>query len=124
MTQAIIQLQSVSKFYKLYNHDLDRVKEIFTGKAHHRKHYALRDISIDVRHGEVVGVVGKNGAGKSTLLKILADTLQPSEGALRIQGRVAALLELGASFHPEMTGHENIYLNCSIQGLDKRETDA
>lgn len=124
MTQAIIQLSGVSKYYRHYSQDFDRVKEILTGKACHQKHYALRDISIDVRHGEVVGVVGKNGAGKSTLLKILADTLQPSEGSLRVQGRVAALLELGASFHPEMTGHENIYLNCSIQGLSKRETDA
>lgn len=124
MTQPIIQLAGIGKYYKLYGHDFDRVKEIFTGRAHHQKHYALREISLDVRHGEVVGVVGKNGAGKSTLLKILADTLQPSEGTLRIQGRVAALLELGASFHPEMTGHENIYLNCSIQGLSRRETDA
>jgi lipopolysaccharide transport system ATP-binding protein len=124
MTQPVIQLNGISKYYKLYGHDFDRVKEIFTGKAHHEKLYALRDVSVDVRHGEVVGIVGKNGAGKSTLLKILADTLQPSEGTLRVQGRVAALLELGASFHPEMTGHENIYLNCSIQGLDKRETDA
>lgn len=124
MTQAIIQLKGVSKFYRLYSHDFDRVKEIFSGKEHHQKHYALRAISIDVRHGEVVGVVGKNGAGKSTLLKILADTLQPSEGTLYIEGRVAALLELGASFHPEMSGHDNIYLNCSIQGLSKSETDA
>ncbi len=124
MTQPIIQLSGVGKYYKLYSHDFDRVKEIFTGRVHHEKHYALRDVSLDVRHGEVVGVVGKNGAGKSTLLKILADTLQPSEGTLRVQGRVAALLELGSSFHPEMTGHENIYLNCSIQGLDKRQTDA
>jgi lipopolysaccharide transport system ATP-binding protein len=124
MTQAIIQLQGVSKYYKLYGHDLDRVKEIFTGKAHHEKHYALRDINIDVRHGEVVGLIGKNGAGKSTLLKILANTLQPSEGTLRVEGRVAALLELGASFHPEMSGHENVYLNCSIQGLSRLETDA
>lgn len=124
MTRPIIQLANISKYYRLYRHDFDRAKEIFTGKAHHEKHYALRDISIDVRHGEVVGVVGKNGAGKSTLLKILADTLQPSEGTIHIEGRVAALLELGASFHPEMTGHENIYLNCSIQGLSKQETDA
>ena len=124
MTQAIIQLKDVSKFYRLYNHDFDRVKEIFSGKEHHQKYYALRAISIDVRHGEVVGVVGKNGAGKSTLLKILANTLQPSEGTMHIEGRVAALLELGASFHPEMSGHDNIYLNCSIQGLSKSETDA
>ncbi|MEY4640704.1 MAG: hypothetical protein RLZZ227_698 [Pseudomonadota bacterium] len=124
MTKAIIKLKGISKYYKIYSHDFHRAKEIFTGKSHHQKHYAVRDISLDVRHGEVVGVVGKNGAGKSTLLKLLANTLQPSEGTLHIEGRVAALLELGASFHPEMSGHDNIYLNCSIQGLGKRETDA
>ncbi len=120
----IIRLQGVSKYYRLYARDVDHVLEIFTGKARHQKHYALRDLSLHVQPGAVVGVIGKNGAGKSTLLKLLADTLQPSEGTIAIQGRVAALLELGASFHPEMSGHDNIYLNCSIQGLSKAETDA
>lgn len=125
MTEAaIIELEQVSKFYRLYRHDFDRVREIFSGKAHHQKHFALQDVSLDVSRGEVVGVVGKNGAGKSTLLKLLANTMQPSTGRIAIKGRVAALLELGASFHPEMSGHDNIYLNCSIQGLSKAETDA
>jgi lipopolysaccharide transport system ATP-binding protein len=121
---TVIRLAGVSKYYKLYQHDLDRVREILTGKVRHERHYALQDINLEVSTGEVIGVVGRNGAGKSTLLKILANTLQPSTGTMDVRGRVAALLELGASFHPEMSGHENIYLNCSIGGLGKKETDA
>ncbi len=124
MSKPVISIRGVSKYYKLYAHDFDRVREIVTGKPCHQKHYALRDIDLDVYEGQVVGVVGKNGAGKSTLLKLLANTMQPSEGRIEIEGRVAALLELGASFHPEMSGHENIYLNCAIQGLSTAETEA
>jgi lipopolysaccharide transport system ATP-binding protein len=124
MSEPVISLQHVGKSYRLYDHDFDRIREIFTGKARYKQLVALEDISFDVQPGEVVGVVGKNGAGKSTLLKILANTMQPSSGSVAIKGRVAALLELGASFHPEMSGHDNIYLNCSIQGLSKAETDA
>ena len=123
MSAPIIRLQDVSKFYKIYRHDLDRVREILTGKSRHEFHYALQDINLEVSPGEVIGVVGRNGAGKSTLLKLLANTMQPSSGSIEINGRTAALLELGASFHPEMSGHENIYLNCSIQGLSRKETD-
>lgn len=124
MESTVIRLEDISKYYKLYRHDIDRVREILTGKPRHERHYALQDINLEVSTGEVIGVVGRNGAGKSTLLKILANTLQPSAGKMEINGRVAALLELGASFHPEMSGHENIYLNCSIGGLNKKETDA
>ncbi len=124
MKEPIISLQQVGKSFRLYDHDFDRVREIFTGKARYKEYVALEDITLDVGAGEVVGIVGKNGAGKSTLLKILANTLQASSGRVDIKGRVAALLELGASFHPEMSGHDNVYLNCSIQGLSKTETDA
>lgn len=124
MAEPIITVQKVSKYYRLYAHDFDRVREIFSGKSHCQQHFALQDINFTVSPGEVVGVVGKNGAGKSTLLKLLANTMQPSAGTLHIKGRVAALLELGASFHPEMSGHDNIYLNCSIGGLSKKATDA
>jgi lipopolysaccharide transport system ATP-binding protein len=123
MTKPQITVRGVSKYYKLYAHDFDRVREIVTGKPRHQKFHALRDIDLDVHEGQVVGLVGKNGAGKSTLLKLLANTMQPSEGSIRISGRVAALLELGASFHPEMSGHENLYLNCAIQGLSTAETE-
>lgn len=124
MNDLAISLEHVAKFYRLYAHDFDRVREILLGKSRHHKHYALEDISLEVPRGQVLGVVGKNGAGKSTLLKILANTLQPSSGRVVTSGRVAALLELGASFHPEMSGHDNIYLNCSIQGLSTKEIEA
>jgi lipopolysaccharide transport system ATP-binding protein len=118
----IIRLQAVSKCYHSYVRDFDRVLEILTGKPRHQPFYALQSLSLTVAPGEVIGVVGKNGAGKSTLLKLLAGTLQPSTGSLSITGRVSAILELGASFHPEMTGHDNVYLTCAIQGLTRSET--
>lgn len=121
---AVIRLRGLAKYYRVYRHDIDRVREIITGKPRHERLYALRDVDLEVGEGEVVGIVGKNGAGKSTLLKLLANTLSPSAGSIDIKGRVAALLELGSSFHPEMSGHDNIYLNCSIQGLSRAETDA
>ena len=124
MQNPVLSIQGVSKFYKLYDRELDRVREIITGKPRFRKIEALKPISLDVGKGEVLGVIGQNGAGKSTLLKVLTRTLQPSSGKMIINGRIAALLELGASFHPDMTGHENIYLSCAIQGLDSKEIDA
>lgn len=124
MKQTIIRLEELSKDYKLYSNDFDRVREILMGKPRHQLHAALQDVTLEVREGEVIGVVGRNGAGKSTLLKILARTMVPSTGLIDVRGRVAALLELGGSFHPEMSGHDNIYLYCSIQGMSKAETDA
>src|SRR5262249_21349025 len=84
---------------------------------------ALEDVSFDLRPGERLGLIGPNGSGKSTLLQILAGTLAPSLGEVRINGRVAALLELGSGFNPEYTGRENIYLNASLHGLSREETD-
>ena len=124
MQNPALSIQGVSKFYKLYDRELDRVREIITGKPRFRKIEALKPISLEVGKGEVLGVIGQNGAGKSTLLKVLARTLQPSSGEITVNGRIAALLELGTSFHPEMTGHENIYLSCAIQGLGRKEIDA
>jgi lipopolysaccharide transport system ATP-binding protein len=87
------------------------------------EYWALKNVSFDVQPGEVVGIIGRNGAGKSTLLKILSRIVEPTEGEIRLRGRVASLLEVGTGFHPELTGRENIYLNGSILGMKKREID-
>jgi ABC-type polysaccharide/polyol phosphate transport system ATPase subunit len=89
-----------------------------------RDFYALRDLSLTVRRGEAVGIIGRNGSGKSTLLQIIAGTLQPTQGRIETRGRVAALLELGAGFNPEFTGRENVYLNAAILGFTHKEVDA
>ena len=85
--------------------------------------WALKDVSLQVKPGEVVGVIGKNGAGKSTLLKVLSKITYPTSGVIKLQGRVSSLLEVGTGFHPELTGRENIYLNATILGMTKREID-
>src|SRR2546426_830352 len=86
--------------------------------------WALKDVSFDVKYGEVIGVIGRNGAGKSTLLKILSRITKPTEGCAEIHGRVGSLLEVGTGFHPDLTGRENVYLNGTILGMKKREVDA
>jgi lipopolysaccharide transport system ATP-binding protein len=115
----------LTKTYKLYDKHSDRVKETFhpLRKQYHRPFNALNDVSFYVRKGETLGIIGRNGSGKSTLLQIVCGVLQPTSGGLAVEGRLSALLELGAGFNQEFTGIENVYLNGSIMGFTKKEMD-
>ncbi|MDD3609745.1 MAG: ABC transporter ATP-binding protein [Halothiobacillaceae bacterium] len=113
----VIRLEGVGKGYRVYERPLDRLREALTRRPVHRTHWALRDVSLDIRPGETFGLVGENGAGKSTLLKLVAGTLRATEGELSVHGRVAALLELGAGFHPEETGRDNVMLMGAMNGV-------
>lgn len=125
MSEAAIDVKNVKKVYKLYDKPSLRIKEAFSigGKKYHKEFNALKDISFQVNKGEMLGIIGKNGAGKSTLLKIITGVLTPTSGTVKINGKVSALLELGAGFNPEYTGIENIYLNGSMIGFTKEEMD-
>jgi len=127
MTQfsmEVIRLQDVSKIYTHYAHGVDRLLEVLTHQPRHQAFTALHPLNISIEHGQVVGIIGNNGAGKSTLLKIIAGTLQPNQGTCQTRGRVAALLELGGGFHPDMTGRENVYLTGTMMGLSLSDVDA
>ena len=126
MAETVISVKNLEKVYRLYEKPIDRLKEsldIFR-KSYHKEHYALKNISFDIKKGETVGIIGINGAGKSTLLKIITGVLKPSSGELKINGRISALLELGAGFNMDYTGIENIYLNGTMMGYTKEETEA
>jgi lipopolysaccharide transport system ATP-binding protein len=134
MTNEIaIRVQNLSKCYQIYDNPADRLKQFvlprimrFLGKSskpYFREFWALRDISFEVKRGETVGIIGRNGSGKSTLLQIICGTLTPTTGEVLVNGRVAALLELGSGFNPEFTGRENVYLNAAVLGLSKEEVD-
>ena len=120
-----VRVDSVSKQYRIYDRPADRLKETLTRgrwKAH-REFWALNDVSFEVEAGTTTGIVGPNGSGKSTLLQIITGTLEPTHGSVSIEGRVAALLELGAGFNPQFTGIENIFMNTALMGFSKAETE-
>lgn len=116
-----INVQNLNKDYKIYAKPHDRLLEALLRKPRHNVFKVLEDISFNVGMSKSLGVIGDNGAGKSTLLKLLAGTVQPTSGSIEINGRVAALLELGAGFHPEFTGRQNIHLNASLLGISQEE---
>jgi lipopolysaccharide transport system ATP-binding protein len=120
-----VRLTGVGKCYELYDRPQDRLKQtLFQGrKTFYREFWALRDLSLEVPRGETLGIIGRNGSGKSTLLQIICGTLAPTNGTVEATGRVAALLELGAGFHPDFTGRENVYMNARILGLTREQTD-
>ena len=126
MESIAINVDNVSKIYRLYNKPSDRLKEAlgFSKKKLYQEHYALNNVSFEVRKGETVGIIGTNGSGKSTILKIITGVLNPTQGNVSIQGRISALLELGAGFNMEYTGIENIYLNGTMMGFSEEEINA
>jgi lipopolysaccharide transport system ATP-binding protein len=123
MTLAL-RVENVSKQYRIYERPGDRLKESLTrGRMRrHKEFWALRDVSFEIETGTTVGIIGQNGCGKSTLLQMISGTLAPTHGQVWHDGRIAALLELGAGFDPEFTGVENIYMNASLMGFSRRET--
>jgi ABC-type polysaccharide/polyol phosphate transport system ATPase subunit len=117
--EVAICLDGVSKAYKLYDRPFNFFKEALTGRSYHRDKVVLSDISLTLRRGEILGIIGRNGAGKSTLLKIIAGTLAPSQGAVTVKGRVAAILELGTGFNPNYSGRDNVILSALMRGMSE-----
>ncbi len=122
----VIQVNDLSKIYKLYNKPIDRLKESLgiAKKKNYTEHYALNHVSFQVERGEAVGIIGTNGSGKSTILKIITGVLNQTSGDVKVNGRISALLELGAGFNPEYSGLENVYLNGTMIGFSREEIDA
>ena len=118
---VVLRARDLGKEYRLYDSPRARLASVLTGKQRYRSQWALRDVSFELRRGQCLGVVGDNGAGKSTLLKLLAGTLQPSTGVLSRPPRITAILELGAGFHPEFSGRDNLYFAGSLIGIDAAE---
>ena len=121
-----IYAQQLSKCYRVFSSPRARLAQgLWRGRRNfYEPFWALKDVSFALEAGKTMGVVGRNGSGKSTLLQLLCGTLTPTSGSVAIEGRVAALLELGSGFNPEFTGLENIYLNAALLGLNREETDA
>ncbi len=116
-SNVVLDVDHLGKEYKLYEAPKDRFKALLTGRSTHRSHWALRDVSFRLHRGQCMGVIGDNGAGKSSLLKLIVGSLQPTEGQLTRTGRITAILELGAGFHPEFSGRENLYFGGSLIGI-------
>lgn len=119
-----VVLTDVGKTYAQYARSSDRLLEVLTGRQRHHEFVALHPVNLTLSPGEVLGLVGMNGAGKSTLLKLIAGTILTSSGNVSINGRISALLELGAGFHPEMSGRDNVYLSGAVQGMTSAQIDA
>lgn len=125
-SDSAINIHGLSKCYQIYENPRDRLLQmLFRGRRrYYREFWALRDVEFSMMRGESIGIVGRNGAGKSTLLQLICGTLSPTTGTVSVQGRIAALLELGAGFNPDFTGRENIYLSATVMGLSRQEIDA
>lgn len=124
--KTAISVKGLNKVYKLYDKPMDRLREALglSRKKRYKEHYALRDVDMEIRQGETVGIIGTNGSGKSTILKIITGVLNPTSGSVEVDGRISALLELGAGFNMEYNGIENIYLNGTMIGFTREEIDS
>jgi lipopolysaccharide transport system ATP-binding protein len=133
-SDTAVLIEGLSKSYQIYDQPRDRLAQMvvprlqravgLAGRQYYRDFWAVRDVSLQVRKGETVGIIGRNGSGKSTLLQMVAGTLAPSSGSIDVRGRVAALLELGSGFSPEFTGRENVHTNATVLGLSASEIEA
>jgi lipopolysaccharide transport system ATP-binding protein len=133
-SEIAIKVENLSKCYQIYDQPRDRLKQFIlprlqrlsgsTAKQYYREFWALKGVSLEVKKGETVGIIGRNGSGKSTLLQMICGTINPTSGNIQTNGRIAALLELGSGFNPEFTGRENVYMNASVLGLLNDEIDA
>lgn len=125
-SEAAITVANVSKLYRKQNQRTfkELIPALFGGKNVSESFWALKDINFEVKKGETVGIIGPNGSGKSTLLKLIAGVTQPTKGKITVNGRIAPLIELGAGFHPELTGRENVFLNGVILGMRRQEIEA
>ncbi|MBN9404118.1 MAG: ABC transporter ATP-binding protein [Burkholderiales bacterium] len=119
-----LRLAGVGKEYRLYDSPRARLRALLTGRALHRSHWALQGVSLQLERGQCLGVVGHNGAGKSTLLKLITGTVQPTQGQIERRGRITAILELGAGFHPDFTGRQNLYFGGSLIGIEHAQMAA
>lgn len=124
-SEYAIEVDNVKKFYRIYKDKGSQLRDriLTLGRSSYTKHMVLDGVSVKVKRGEAVGFVGKNGCGKSTLLKMITRIIYPDSGTVTTTGRISGLIELGAGFHPDMTGRENIYINASIYGLSRAEID-
>ena len=125
-SEAAITVDNVSKLYRKQNQRTfkELIPALFGGQKVSESFWALEDINFEVKKGETVGIIGPNGSGKSTLLKLIAGVTQPTKGKITVNGRIAPLIELGAGFHPELTGRENVFLNGVILGMRRQEIEA
>jgi lipopolysaccharide transport system ATP-binding protein len=125
MARTVIDVKDLGKRFGMYSSPAGRLVEILSPFRHKdQKFWALRDVSFEVKKGEALGIIGRNGSGKSTLLQVLCGVLRATTGSVAVDGRVSALLELGAGFHAEFKGRDNVYMNGAIMGLSRKEMDA
>ncbi len=124
-SDVAISVKNLTKTYRIFGHPGDRIKQFFSLglKQYHKEFTALKDVSFEIKRGETVGIIGRNGSGKSTLLQLICGILKPTSGSVQVNGRISALLELGAGFNPEFTGRENVYFQGTLMGFTKAQMD-